>query len=152
MPAAAHGAGPEPGTAAEHRELAEQTGDEGGRSPSEPGGEPEAQHGADLAEQREAEESLSPSEEKEAVAALKEAEILTDSTGEEMGELMVRAFHRDGGVPTRIVEAAEGSARVPDLTTSKEGHEVIARLDKYVDERLASLQRRRGERKESEDG
>jgi hypothetical protein len=95
------------------------------------------------------EAQLSLSQEQKAVEALKEAEIVNASTGQEMSGLMARAFVKEGGVPARIVDASEGSARVPDLTANEAGREALRRLDEYVQQRLAALQKRRGEGDES---
>jgi hypothetical protein len=56
-----------------------------------------------------------------------------------MRALYVRAYLRSGGVPARIVSAGEGSAPVPDLTSTFESRAMLEHLDELVEEGIADM-------------
>lgn len=77
-----------------------------------------------------------------AIEDLERAEVLDESSSQDFRNLAARAYVRTGGVPARIVNPGQ-SEPVPDLTTERDGPEVLKRLDESVGAQIVELNKRK---------
>jgi hypothetical protein len=91
----------------------------------------------------------SPQEEQKAISELEKAEILTKDSAEPVRDLMIRAYLKTDGIPSRIVNTSQGDAPVPDLTTSGRGRRVLDGLDKFIQRRVDAANTEQSERERS---
>jgi hypothetical protein len=74
--------------------------------------------------------------EQRALQDLRNADVLSPDANADVADLMVRAYVATGGLPSRIVRAAEPSTPMPDLTRSTEGEVVLEGLREQLRDRL----------------
>ncbi|HEX7633250.1 MAG TPA: hypothetical protein VF401_02915 [Candidatus Saccharimonadales bacterium] len=66
------------------------------------------------------------------------AGVLSGREDQASKDLAIRGMQAHG-IPSKIAGSFEGNHPVPDLTSTEEGRAELARLDKYVEERIRQL-------------
>jgi hypothetical protein len=81
--------------------------------------------------------------EQDALEKLQDAHFVSESTDDAVKDVFVKTYLKTGGLPSRIVQAPEGSTGIPDLSTSASGREMLDALDRRIAAQIAALQSRR---------